>query len=236
MNRGRESMANVAARQGGVRVARLAAMGLVCASAIVAAGIALAQTSAAPAATNSTPPAVAPSSLPSTILPTITEAPEGTTPPPRTHQSRHRRKASQKTPNWVTQSKVQLALETDPRLKDVHGAITQPGVVVLNGEVFDDAVKAAAAQTVGGVEGVKQVINALTTQSLKWLLVQNRINQALQQNGLTMVSVKVIGKTAFLSGQVSSAADKDRAVATVKSAAPEVDIGTNLIGIQSSMF
>jgi len=45
------------------------------------------------------------------------------------------------------------------------------------------------------------------------------------------VSVKVIGKTAYLSGQVSSNAEKDKAVTIVISTAPEVTIGTNLINV-----
>lgn len=109
--------------------------------------------------------------------------------------------------------------------------MTQPGVIVLEGEVFDHDGKAAAEQTVAGVAGVKRVINVLTTNTLQWLLVQNRINQTLQQNGFPMVSVKVVGKTAYISGQVSSGADKDRAVAVVNSTAPDVTIGTNLIDV-----
>ena len=102
---------------------------------------------------------------------------------------------------------------------------------MLEGEVFDNDTRAAAEKTVAGVVGVKRVINALTTNSLQWLLVQNRINQALQQNGFPLVSVKVVGKTAYISGQVSSDADKDRAVAVVNSTAPDVTIGTNLIDV-----
>jgi osmotically-inducible protein OsmY len=111
--------------------------------------------------------------------------------------------------------------------------VTQPGVIVLEGDVFDNDAKGAAEQTAVGVEGVKRVINALTTNSLQWLLVQNRINQALQQNGFPLVSVKVIGKTAYISGHVSSNADKDRAVTVVNSTAPDVTIGTNLINVVS---
>jgi hypothetical protein len=210
-------------------------MGLACVKAISGTAIAFAQNSAPPAA-NSAAPRAPSGALPSTIAPTITEEPEEMTRPAPAQPSRRRRKTPHKTPNWVIQSKAQLALEADSRFKDVHVTITRPGVLVLNGEVFDDAAKASAAQTVDGIHGVKQVINALTTQSLKWLLLQNRISQALQQNGLTRVSVKVIGNTAFLSGQVTSAADNDRAVAVVKSVAPEVNIGTNLIEINSSMF
>jgi enamine deaminase RidA (YjgF/YER057c/UK114 family) len=54
----------------------------------------------------------------------------------------------------------------------------------------------------------------------------------LQQNGFALVSVKVIGKTVFLSGQVGSDADKDRAASVVKSAAPDMTIGTNLIEVK----
>ncbi len=104
---------------------------------------------------------------------------------------------------------------------------------MLEGEVFDDAAKRAAEATVAGVQGVKRVINALTINTLNWLLLQNRINQTLQQNGLPLVKVKIIGKTAFISGQVSSNADRDRAVALVKSAAPDLTIGTNLIQVKS---
>jgi osmotically-inducible protein OsmY len=129
------------------------------------------------------------------------------------------------------QSKVQLALEADPRFKGVRATVTQPGVVVLEGAVFDNAAKDAAQRIASSVEGVNRVINALTTNSLQWLLVQNRINQALQQNGLPLVSVKVIGKTAYISGQVSKAADKDRAVNVVNSTEPDITVGTNLINV-----
>jgi osmotically-inducible protein OsmY len=171
--------------------------------------------------------------VPSTISPTIIEAPEEFARPAPQHHP-HRQRKPRKTPNWVIQSKAQLALEGDPRFKNVRASITQPGVIVLEGEVFDDAAKAAAAGAVAGVQGVKRVINAVTTQTLQWLLLQNRINQTLQQNGLTRVSVKVIGKTAFINGQVSSDADKDRAVSVVKSAAPDLTIGTNLIQVDSA--
>jgi len=203
-----------------------------CANAVAFPATAFAQAGAAPLGGSSIGTgAPTPIALPATISPTITEAPDESarpTPPRRPHK----RKAPRKTPNWVVQSKAQLALEADPRFKNVHAAITQPGVIVLDGEVFDDAAKGAAEQTVAGVQGVKRVINALTTESLKWLLTQNHINQMLQQNGLVLVSVKVIGKTVFLSGQVGSDADKDRAASVVKSAAPDMTIGTNLIEVK----
>jgi len=147
------------------------------------------------------------------------------------HRTRKHRKAPAKPPSWVMQSKVQLALEADPRFKGVRATVTQPGVVVLEGGVFDNDAKNAAQRTASSVEGVNRVINALTTNSLQWLVVQNRINQALQQNGLPLVSVKVIGKTAYISGQVRKAADKDRAVNVVNSTEPDITVGTNLINV-----
>ena len=179
------------------------------------------------------PAAVAPAnSAPSTISPTLIEAPtKAASPVPRAH--RRRRRAPRKTPEWVIRSKVQLALKTDPRFNNVHASITQPGVIVLGGDVFDNEAKASATRIAEGVQGVKRVINALQTETLRWLLVQNRVNQMLQRSGFALVSVKVIGTTAFISGKVSSEADKDRAVAIVKSAAPELTIGTNLIEIVS---
>jgi hypothetical protein len=150
------------------------------------------------------------------------------------HHLRGRHNAPRKPRKWVIQSKVQLALQSDPRFKSVRATVTQPGVMVLEGEVLDNDAKALAEQTVAGVSGVKRVINALTTNSLQWLLVQNRINQALQQNGFPLVSVKVIVKTASISGQVSSEADKDRAVTVVNATAPDVTIGANLINVVSS--
>ena len=183
---------------------------------------------ATPASSAPTPPSPKPS-LPATISPTIVEGSSVRTP---TNVPKHRRhKGSRKPPSWVLQSKVQLALQSDPRFKSVRATVTQPGVIVLEGEVFDNDAKAAAEQTVVGVEGVKRVINALKTDSLQWLVVQNRINQALQQNGFPLVSVKVIGKTAYISGQVSSNAEKDKAITVVTSVAPDVTIGTNLITV-----
>jgi hypothetical protein len=174
-------------------------------------------------------------SLPAGISPTIIEG-HGESGPSAApaHHLRGRHKAPRKPRKWVIQSKVQLALQSDPRFKNVRATVTQPGVIVLEGEVLDNDAKALAEQTVAAVSGVKRVINALTTNSLQWLLVQIRINQALQQNGFPLVSVKLIVKTASISGQVSSEADKDRAVTVVSATAPAVTIGTNLINVVSS--
>lgn len=215
---------------------------LVLANAIAIPRFASAQTSSVPSLSatpisNATPAASQPmspskrSSVPATISPTIVEGPSVAPAAKAPHHRKH--KAPRKPPSWVLQSKVQLALQSDPRFKSVRATVTQPGVIVLEGEVFDNDAKGAAEQTAVGVEGVKRVINALTTNSLQWLLLQNRINQALQQNGFPLVSVKVIGKTAFISGQVSSDAEKGKAVALVNSTAQDVTIGTNLITVVS---
>jgi general secretion pathway protein A len=150
------------------------------------------------------------------------------------HHLRSRHKAPRKPRNWAIQSRVQLTLESDPRFKNLRATATQPGVIVLEGEVLDNEAKALAERSAAGVSGVQRVINALTTNSLQWLLVQNRINQALQQNGFPLVSVKVIVRTASISGQVSNEADKDRAVMLVNATAPDIAIGTNLINVVSS--
>jgi hypothetical protein len=200
--------------------------------------------SPSPAAVNATPLAVpvsaapvSPTRLPSTIPPSTilsddSAAPAANPPAAAPKHPLHRRRARH-TPQWVVRSRVQLALNADPRFKDVHASVTLPGVLVLEGEVFDDDARAAAGRTAAGVQGVTRVINALTTESLKWLLLQNRINQALQRGGFPLVSVKVIGKTAYISGQVNSDADRDRALALVNSTAPDITVGTNLIDVNS---
>jgi general secretion pathway protein A len=173
-------------------------------------------------------------SLPASAFPTIIEGHGKSPPAAPAHHLRSRHKAPRKARNRVIQSRVQLALQSDPRFKKVGATATQPGVIVLEGQVLDNEAKALAEQTVAAVSGVKRVINALTTNSLQWLLLQNRINQALQQNGFPLVSVKVIVKTASISGQVSNEADRDRAVMLVNATAPDVTIGTNLINVVSS--
>ena len=134
-------------------------------------------------------------------------------------------------PGWVMQSRIQEALGGDPRFKDVHATVTQPGTVVLEGSVFDSKCSDAAAQAVRSVPGVTRVINALTTTSFGWKLTQLRINQMLLNNGLGSVTATVIGDQAFLDGTVYSAADKQRAESIVQNAAPGITIGSNIIRV-----
>lgn len=134
-------------------------------------------------------------------------------------------------PRWVMQSRVQEALGGDPRFKDVHASVTQPGTVVLEGNVFDRKASDAAAQAVRSVPGVTRVINALTTTSFDWKRVQLRINQMLLDNGLGSVTATVIGNQAFLDGKVYSEADKQRAEGIVQNAAPGIKIGSNIVRV-----
>src|ERR1700677_4617573 len=125
---------------------------------------------------------------------------------------------AQGSPRWVMQTRVQEALGGDPRFLDVHVTVTQPGTVILEGNVFDRKSFDAAAQIVSGVNGVTRVINALTTTSFDWKKVQLRINQTLLANGLGSVTATIIGNQVFLDGSVTSDADKQRAVAIAQSA------------------
>ncbi len=179
-------------------------------------------------------PAAAPSVAPTpanTPAPSK-QAPEAAATPARTVKRRHvaRRKPANP-PEWVLRSKVELAMHSDARFSNVSVEITRPGVVVLRGTVFDDRTKAEAERVARNVGGVKQVIDALSTQTLVWLRTQIKINQALQQAGLKQVSAKVIGKTVYLSGAVSNAVDKQRAQTVALGVAPGLEIGTNIITV-----
>ena len=59
---------------------------------------------------------------------------------------------------------------------------------------------------------------------------QNQINRELRNVGLSKVTIKVIGKDAYLDGEVSSNAQRDQAVTIAESAAP-VRVRTNLIRV-----
>ena len=179
-------------------------------------------------------PAGAPSVAPAA---TNTPAPAKTAPAPEATPARkakrrhaaHRKPARQ--PEWVLRSKVELAMHSDARFSNVSVEVTRPGVVVLRGTVFDDKTKAEAERVARNVGGVKQVINALSTQTLVWLQTQIKINQALQQAGLKLVKAKVIGKTVYLSGTVSTPVDKQRAQTVALGVAPGLEIGTNIVTV-----
>ncbi|HUN57343.1 MAG TPA: BON domain-containing protein [Candidatus Binataceae bacterium] len=134
-------------------------------------------------------------------------------------------------PRWVMQTRVQEALGGDPRFKNVSVTVTQPGTVILEGNVFDRKAFDAAAQIASSVQGVTRVINALTTTSFDWKKTQLRINQMLLNNGLGSVTATVIGNQVFLNGTVNSDADKQRAVSIVQNTAPDTTLGSNIIAV-----
>jgi BON domain len=138
---------------------------------------------------------------------------------------------SQGSPRWVVQTRVQEALGGDPRFKDVRATVTQPGTVILEGNVFDRKALDDAAQIARGVQGVSRVINALTTTTFDWKKTQLRINQMLLSGGLGSVTATVVGNQVFLNGTVTSEADKQRAASIVQTAAPSLSLGSNIITV-----
>jgi osmotically-inducible protein OsmY len=87
-----------------------------------------------------------------------------------------------------------------------------------------------AEHTVRDTDGVSSVINNLTTDTQQWEQNQTLITQALQNAGLNDVRVKVIGRDAYLSGQVKTELDRERAVTVAQAAAP-VKVRENLVTV-----
>jgi BON domain len=117
----------------------------------------------------------------------------------------------------VLMHKVNAVLRANDNLNGASAYTASPGVVVLYGTVFDDKDRVFAEQTASKVPGVKHVINTLRTKTGVWLGEESSINDTLQLNGFEDVSVRVIGNQAYLSGQVSSEAEKQRAANVVSS-------------------
>jgi osmotically-inducible protein OsmY len=113
--------------------------------------------------------------------------------------------------------RVDRALRADRRLNGAAAYTASPGVVVLYGKVFDQNDSQLAQAAASRVRGVTQVINTLRTMTGQWLEEESRINDTLQLNGFQDASVKVIGPEAYLSGQVTSDGEKQRAVTVVSS-------------------
>ncbi len=126
-------------------------------------------------------------------------------------------------------TRVKDVLASDRRFRRVN-AYTNGSVVTLFGKVVNEKDKAAAAQLVSGVSGVTGVVNNLTADTEEWRLTQQRINDSLASAGLTSVTVQVIGRLAYLNGQVSSEQDKQRAVNITESTAP-VKVEMNMIRV-----
>jgi TonB family protein len=126
--------------------------------------------------------------------------------------------------------RVTTALAGNRKLRRVQ-VYTTGGNVTLSGKVFDENDKLLAEQTVRGVSGVTSVTDNLGTDTAEWVRNASTINQQLQSAGLTGVTVKVIGKTAYLTGTVKTQPDKERAVAIAQSAA-RVIVRENLIRVE----
>jgi TonB family protein len=153
--------------------------------------------------------------------------------PARPRLRRHRRArpemAALPPPKPPLIERVNDELRADRRLRRVQ-AYTNGSTVTIFGKVFDDDDRLLAERSVRNIGGVSGVINNLTTDTAQWQQNQNLITQALQSAGLNGVQVKVIGRSAYLSGQVKSNIDRARAVTVAQSAAP-VKVRENLITV-----
>ena len=86
---------------------------------------------------------------------------------------------------------------------------------MLYGTVLDTHDRELAERVAGMVRGVKQILKTLKTKPES--REEARINDTLLLNDLQDVSVTGIGNQAYLSGQVSTQAEKNRTVRIVES-------------------
>jgi len=132
--------------------------------------------------------------------------------------------------------RVNSALKGNRKLGRVKAYTTSGGTVTLTGSVFDANDKALAESTVRSVSGVVQVINTLTTDTGVWAQEQAAIQQQLANAGLPNVTVKVIGKDAYLNGTVKTDLEKQRAVTITQGAAPVIVRGNLITVVPGNMF
>jgi osmotically-inducible protein OsmY len=125
--------------------------------------------------------------------------------------------------------RVATAISANRRLRHVQ-TYTNGSVVTLSGKVFDDNDKMLAERIARNVSGVSTVNNYIETSTGDWARTQARIERELQNAGLSGVNVKVIGNSAYLSGQVKTDLDRQRAVTVAEQAAP-VKVRENLITV-----
>ncbi|MGA2411619.1 MAG: TonB family protein [Candidatus Binataceae bacterium] len=168
------------------------------------------------------PPAVAPPPPPEMAPPPVT--------PSRPRHRHGHRPPTAKMPAPSLTERVMDELRASRRTRRVQVYASPGGMVTLSGSVFGEKDKAYAERTVRNVSGVTGIIDNLNVQTAEWVANQNRIQQELQNAGLTGVTVKVIGKDAYLDGEVKTALDKQRAVTITMSAAP-VNVAGNLIRV-----
>ena len=171
-----------------------------------------------------TPPAMAP-----VAPPMAPPAPE----PYRPRRRRHREApayAPPRPPAVDLLTRVQDRLHSDRRFGRVKAYTNGGGVVTLYGKVFDAKIRRSALAAIRGVDGVTDVIDSMQTDTAAWAQQEAAISAQLQGAGLSQVTVKVIGKDAYLDGQVSTEAQKEHAVTIAEGAAP-VRVRTNLIRV-----
>jgi hypothetical protein len=180
-------------------------------------------TSIAPSAAQTPPVAAAP--------PPPEAAPsEAAAAPPRP-RPRHVARAPTPAPTPSLRDRVNSALRTNRNLGRVQFYTNPGGTIVLYGKVFDEKAKGIAEQVVRGVPGVNGVVDNLTTDTDAWREQQAQVQSQLANAGLDKVQVKIIGRDAFLSGEVKTDAEKDRAVTITEGAAPVI-VRTNLITVK----
>jgi hypothetical protein len=169
-------------------------------------------------------PAAEVASAPS-VVPPASEAPR--------HRPRPEELASTRKPEHMRRpsltERVTTEMRSNGKLRRVQN-YTNGGTVTLFGKVFDDRDKLLAERTARSVEGVSAVVDNLTTDTQEWAQNQSRISRELQNAGLTGVTVKVIGRDAYLDGEVKTNLDRERAV-TIAQAAAGVKVRVNLIRV-----
>jgi osmotically-inducible protein OsmY len=133
-------------------------------------------------------------------------------------------------------NQVNAALRSNDQLNGAKAYTAAEGVVVLYGVVFDEKDRALAEQVANGVPGVSSVVDNLRTKTGKWHEEEDRIQLQIQSNGFNDVQVRVVGPYIYLSGNVTSPGDKDRAANVAMSVYPNKQIN-NVIFVQpGSMF
>jgi TonB family protein len=193
--------------------------------------------SLSPAETDEYASAPAPAATPTPAMEAAAPAPPPALPAPAPVARPHHRRPVYRRPELAAVrprrppllERVQSALRSNRRLGRVK-AYTNGGVVTLYGMVFDKNDKFLAERTVRHVEGVTDVIDQLTTDKAQWAASEQRIARSLASAGLGHVTVKVIGKDAYLNGEVPTALDRERAVTIAEAAAP-VKVRSNLIRV-----
>ncbi|MGO9453125.1 MAG: BON domain-containing protein [Candidatus Binataceae bacterium] len=176
-------------------------------------------------------------SFAATATPVVTPAPVESPPPAavmtpapvRTPRPHRRSPTPRPTPSL--RDRVTMALRSNRKLGRVQFYTNPDGSVVLYGTVFDDKDKLLAERTVRAVPGVTGVADNLGTDMAIWATQQAQVQAQLATAGLDKVTVKIIGKEAFLSGEVKTEADKDRAVTITENAAP-VHVAGNIITVE----